>query len=206
MSRNLGSRLEGHLDESAVLFLVGMAAGSANGLVLAPLSAVKYYSWGTEGSRFFGVSRNMFQRGGVRPFFKAAGATVCRDMMFGCVYEVMRYSLKRHVLSANGDERGKTLLANVVAGAVATALSGPLNYVRNMKLSTQPQHSAPSAFSVMADLLRQARLQPRLSGSLSYLQQRLRIGWGTGRVAVGIGLGQLLFDWTKATLQTLGGN
>lgn len=35
---------------------------------------------------------------------------------------------------------------------------------------------------------------------LSYLQQRLRVGWGTARVAVGMALGQLIFDETRQLL------
>mmetsp|Transcript_20133 Transcript_20133/g.77071 ORF Transcript_20133/g.77071 Transcript_20133/m.77071 type:complete len:272 (+) Transcript_20133:103-918(+) len=197
------------LNERTMNFMVGMGAGVCNGAVLSPLAAVKYHSWGKERARFMGTARAMARNGGVRPFFKAVGATASRDMVFGCVYEVGRVAIRRigtrRLEDSDHDSRVESVavVANMTAAALATGLSAPFNYARNMKLATKAMNTPPTTKGALVDLWAAAKCQPTLFERLSFLQQRLRVGWGTARVAVGMALGQLLFDKSRIILTSV---
>jgi hypothetical protein len=62
--------------------LVGMFAGSLNGLLLNPLASIKYYAWSKNNAwSWSGTTAHMWQRGGLLPFVKGAGTTAMRDMV-----------------------------------------------------------------------------------------------------------------------------
>ena len=90
---------------------------------------------------------------------------------------------------------------NVIAGGVATIFSGPLNFARNMKYATPPGVSDPSVWACMVRLNNGFQGRSSWVEGASYLQQRLRIGWGTARVSVGMGFGQWCFDSVKLWYQ-----
>ena len=217
MSNLIENTVGKDLNERTMNFLVGMGAGICNGAALSPLAAVKYHSWGKEGARFLETARAMASSGGVRPFFKAINATAVRDMTFGCVYEVGRVMVRKSAgkiwyaqedggpLNNGEEQKSETVaaFANMTAAAVATGLSAPFNYARNMKLATPATKTPPTTSAALRDLWKAAGHQPTLSTRLSFLQQRLRVGWGTARVAVGVALGQWLFDRSRGILVPL---
>lgn len=51
------------------------------------------------------TAREMFHKGGVRPFFVGAAATVSRDLAFGGVFAFLRYYI--HYKMAENDDRDK---------------------------------------------------------------------------------------------------
>ena len=112
-------------------------------------------------------------------------------MVFGVTYEWIR--TKYHDRFS-----GSTLGVNVLAGAFATVVSGPLNYARNMQYAAPMSSSSPSTLAAVDKLFRTAWKQPTWPAAAGYLQHRLRIGWGSARVAVGMAVGQALFDWTRS--------
>eukprot|EP00051_Salpingoeca_urceolata_P011651 m.144681 g.144681 ORF g.144681 m.144681 type:complete len:310 (-) comp17201_c0_seq6:178-1107(-) len=191
--------MQEHYSRAQVSFVVGTLAGVGNGLLLNPLSVVKYHMWGNSHVDTFGsTSRDLWKRGGLAPFFKGVRSTVYRDVVFGITYEVGRHKL--FDLTGGCDEMGhtRTLACNFVAAFSATLFSAPLNYVRNIKYATPPQHRPPSIRQALVDLVRasQQKAHPAL-----YLQERLRIGWGSARVATGMVVGQFVFELAQAQLQ-----
>ena len=72
--------------------------------------------------------------------------------------------------------------ASMAGGAAGTLASAPLNFVRNIQFATPAHETAPSTYQILADLMRECRSK---QAPFSYVQERLRIGWGTARVAVG---------------------
>eukprot|EP00051_Salpingoeca_urceolata_P011652 m.144686 g.144686 ORF g.144686 m.144686 type:complete len:325 (-) comp17201_c0_seq7:544-1518(-) len=137
--------MQEHYSRAQVSFVVGTLAGVGNGLLLNPLSVVKYHMWGNSHVDTFGsTSRDLWKRGGLAPFFKGVRSTVYRDVVFGITYEVGRHKL--FDLTGGCDEMGhtRTLACNFVAAFSATLFSAPLNYVRNIKYATPPQHRPPS--------------------------------------------------------------
>lgn len=184
-------------------FYVGMAAGSIGGALTNSISAIKYHTWGKEGASFRSSAHEMWTQGGVQTFVKGTTATMTRDMAFGSTYEMLRSLMRTKAekteskkLSAN-----QSFIYNAGAAAVATVVSSPFNYVRNMHYATPPDRKPASAYEVLTHLWNESK-NPGHSfiSRLSFFQQKLRFGWGTARVAVGMAVGQKLFDWTRDQL------
>lgn len=60
------------LHNLAVSFLVGNCAGALSGVLLNPLTAIKYSAWDTQKS-FFTTAKELYRSGGFRPFTNAIG-------------------------------------------------------------------------------------------------------------------------------------
>jgi hypothetical protein len=121
---------------------------------------------------------------------------VTRDTTFGGCFAVMRHGLLRR------DDTMNKLLVNGIAGFVATLLSSPLNYVRNMHYATPPSVKHRPALVILAELWAKTLLEKSFLGRLKFLQQQLRVGWGTARVACGMALGAQLYDKCTAQYRT----
>jgi len=94
---------------------------------------------------------------------------------------------------------------DLISASFATVLSGPFNYVRNMKYATAANIKPESQWILLKELYSKTKVMIHNNGiyeGLSYLQQRLRIGWGTARVGVGMAFGQWIFDRVRMTLDT----
>ena len=81
-------------------------------------------------------------------------------------------------------------MLSLVSGSLATIASAPFNFARNMQYATPPSQRAASTAALLAGLFRQARAERR---PVRFLQRRLRVGWGTARVAVGMAAGFELY-------------
>ncbi len=170
---------------------VGLLAGSLNGALLNPIAAIKYHQWGLgTASTWRGAVRHAWSGGGFAPFLKGISATMTRDTVFGGCYEVTR----RHavtLLPAHSSDARWQFLVNMSSAALATVLSSPFNYVRSMQYATPPNQTPHRAWPQLLRLWANARTQPR---PLVYVRQRLRVGWGTARVAVGMAMAQYVFS------------
>jgi hypothetical protein len=187
-------------------FSVGLAAGSIGGVLTNSVSAVKYHTWGQENASFRSSVREMASLGGIKPFFKGTTATVTRDMIFGSTYEMLRGLMNNtnDTIPKNKNQAHLEFIHNASAAGIATMVSGPFNYVRNMQYATPPNLKPPSMYDALSTVWNEAKVQqPSFLGRLSFFQQRFRIGWGTARVAVGMAVGQKLFDWTQEQLRDL---
>lgn len=179
---------------------MGLAAGSLNGAVLNTLAVIKYHGWGNGDGTFLQASRDIYQRGGLKAFFKGVRATVARDAIFGVAYEVVRGTLKSEFhIHADSNDHWSTanFLCDATAAAVGTVVSGPFNYVRNVVYATPPDVRPPSNIQALRGLW-QETMAHRHPGQ--FLHDRLRLGWGTARVAVGMGIGQFIYGWIKILL------
>lgn len=139
---------------------------------------------------------------GFPPFTKGIVATVIRDAIFGGSFATLKYYGKPQFDPSVKQTLYHRLLTDgsvLMAGALATIASAPWNYARNMKYATPPGQQAPSTWCCLRELFRDARKAD--CGSLRFLQQRLRIGWGTGRVACGMMVGDQLYERAKSFLE-----
>ena len=94
-----------------------------------------------------------------------------------------------------------SLVNDLIAGTVATILSGPLNYVRNIHYATDPSIKPDSSMKILRDLvLRTMRENHNWFSRIHYLQQTLRIGWGTLRVGCGMAVGSYLYEYFASLL------
>ena len=111
-------------------------------------------------------------------------------MLFGGSFAVMRHGLLRH------DDSLNKILVNCCSGFMATLISSPLNYVRNMHYATDPSKQHDKALVILYNLWNDSKhIQPKtILSQLKYLQQQLRLGWGTARVGCGMAVGAQLYD------------
>lgn len=79
----------------------------------------------------------------------------------------------------------------------ATCVSAPFNYVRNIKYGWSAKSVPPHSWTILLDLARETRV---VAHPAKHVQERLRLGWGTARVAVGMAVGQYLYEFTKVQL------
>lgn len=170
-------------------FIAGTSAGAANAIVLNPLSAIKYRTWRREVSRgmWAEASRMLHKAGGLRPFWNGLLPTLYRDVTFGGVYTFLRFRIQA---CGQLDQ----WQANCLAAALATIASGPFNYVRNIQYGTKSREKALSTWMILKDLWWQTAEQDSLQRRIQFLTTKLRIGWGTIRVSLGMSLGHTIYD------------
>ena len=204
-----------------VAFMAGLMAGSLNGLIINPLAAVKYHYWGTETGRenFLSTASEMLRKGGPRIFLVGTTATVLRDLVFGGTYGLLRHELhamsKRHVVDAaprsenvdsggvgNGSVRPTspfffekpTFMENILAACMATVLSSPWNYVRNIHYGTPSGKKPRTTLAIWQALVHKTSSQQGMLSKVSFLQTQLRVGWGTARVGCGMAVSSSIYD------------
>ncbi len=203
----VSSQMFGHSsDELAqnrkyIALFSGLLAGMTNGLLMNPLAAIKYNFWGrAESNRarsFLDAAREMNRKGGLRIYYVGASATVGRDLVFGAFYGVLRHELPYILRSTEEQQKFEqdgrlfatakpSFAENLVAAMVATVLSSPWNYVRNVHYATPYGRAPESARKILGGLWSKAKLQPTLFAKLVHLQTQLRVGWGTARVGAGM--------------------
>lgn len=170
--------------------MAGTAAGMCNGLLLNPISAVKYKTWGRDVNRgMWNEVCSMFQQGGMRPFVNGLAPTILRDVAFGGVYTFLRLEAQSQGLPLHYQWIG-----NMVSAAIAAVISGPFNLARNEQYATRSGAKAPTIANVLLALLQEVKQLPTTYDRWHLLQSRLRIGYGTIRVAIGMAFGHYVYD------------
>lgn len=172
-------------------FVAGTLAGTSQALICNPISALKYKSWSRDVNRGLVVEAiEMFQKGGIRPFCNGLIPTVLRDLVFGGTYTFLRLEIQYRLQLRQDQQWG----ANMISAAFATVVSGPFNLARNVQYATRSRKIADGVLPILQDLITETSTRPTLWSKYVYVQSRLRIGWGTVRVAVGMSFGQVLYD------------
>lgn len=194
-----------NLGNTITQFSIGMLAGSISGALTNSISAVKYHTWGKESLSFTSSVLEMWTQGGFKAFIKGTVATINRDIVFGSTYEVLRHSLSTGLSIKDPKEQAVlNFIYNGVAGGVATILSSPFNYVRIIQYATSPNHKAPATMDTLSQLWKQSKNHSEKSfGKCRFFQEQFKMGWGTARVAVGMAVGQKIFDMTQERLASL---
>jgi len=169
----------------------GCLVGAMTALVLNPLNLVKYHSWSTsDHTRFTESWRNMYRNAGVFGFSRGCYSALLRDMIFGTTFSGLRNQRR-----LSNDEKLTRLSVNALSCLVATTLSSPLNYSRNVQYATSSNKECPSILVILQDLKAKVYSEQKTSiRRLQGFQSHLRLGWGTARVAVGMSLIDLLYS------------
>lgn len=179
----------------SINFFAGLLAGSTNGIILNPFSAIKYRFWLKEGNghSFISTAAEMLRKRGIKPFLVGSKATISRDLVFGSCFALVRHEL----LKPTKIKRSKTeeFLLNMFSATLATILSSPFNYVRNIQYSTPPEKIPHSIFKILSGLWKKASCKDSWWESIKYVQFRLRIGWGTARVGCGMAFGAYVYEF-----------
>jgi Mitochondrial carrier protein len=183
-------------------FLAGTAAGAVNAVLLNPISAVKYKTWGREvNNGIFHEVIGMIRKSGfsIRPFYNGVIPTVMRDVVFGGTYTWLRLQIKIWFSLSNQQQ----WMGNFVAAGLATILSGPFNYVRTIQFATRSHEIAPSTIHILKNLMNEtlSKDHETVFSRLQFLQNKLRIGWGTARVAIGMAFAHSVYNWLHDTIK-----
>lgn len=140
----------------------------------------------------------MYRKGGIRPFFVGSGATVLRDLIFGGFFALCRHEQLLLIRHDSGEIKQPTKVrefaVNVIAATVATLLSSPVNYVRNIHYATPPGTKPKDSLVILKDLMIAASKEPGYWEKFHHIQNRLRIGWGTARVGFGMGFSAYIYN------------
>lgn len=184
---------EGKSIDTKTNILIGCIAGSLNGITIHQLASVKYHCWNNNGYTMYTTMKKMWNDKGIKSFTKGSLATINRDTLFGIVYEGLRIDIQQYIINFKEGESLTTnekLISNVLSGCIATIVSSPFNYIRNIKFSTPNTEQIPSGLRILKDLYHQCKLEKH---KIRFINQKMGIGWGTFRVGLGMGIGQLLF-------------
>ena len=179
--------------KKTVTVVSGNFAGITSGVLLNSLCVIKYGNWGSDLTAYE-TATTLVRKNGFKAFLNGTGTTMARDAVFGSLFAGIRYN----IIDENSN-RFERMYASVIAGGVGTILSSPFNFARNMKYAAGAAGlPSPSIVKIFSDLARDALKESR---PLAYLQGRLRVGWGTARVAIGMAIGFELYDKLKETLK-----
>lgn len=180
-------------------FFVGLFAGCVCGAMSNGVSAIKYHTWGHESRSFFSSVCEMWSHGGSKAFLKGTGATITRDIVFGCVYEVVRQSVRTQLPKSTPDLTD--FGSNTFAGGLATIASDPFHYARNVQYSTPPHEKPPTTLAILKKLSDESTQHRHLPfGRLQFFQKTLKIGPSTLRASVSMAVGQAVFDATRSQM------
>jgi len=185
-------------DQRTTYLVAGCSAGVINAIILNPLSYTKYHSWSSPTCRDFKSSfTRILKNQGLRGFYRGSVSTMFRDFVFGGLFSTMRNTHQPEETSS------RRFAINFASCAVATLFSSPWNFVRNMQYGTSTTMPVQGMGPILGALWVEAKAEPTLLRRASHLQQRLRIGWGTARVSVGMALVDLFYT---QFIQIFGGN
>jgi hypothetical protein len=87
-----------------------------------------------------------------------------------------------------------SFVANIVAACMATVLSSPWNYVRNIHYGTPSGTKPQASTEIWKGLWATARTQGSALEGAIYLQTQLRVGWGTARVGCGMAVSSSIYN------------
>eukprot|EP00040_Diaphanoeca_grandis_P000012 m.14134 g.14134 ORF g.14134 m.14134 type:complete len:296 (-) comp10013_c0_seq1:146-1033(-) len=181
----VAQKLDG-LSYDTQLLLSGQIAGLINGLVLSPLAIIKYQTWGhpDDNRSFSRMARRMYLNGGMGAFTRGMRATIARDVIFGCSFTWGRKRLHDEHLMV-GTYRLPEFVPDFIAAGCATILSAPFNFVRNVQFAKSTSVPRLTQRLALTELISETRAS---ESPLRCVLTRLRIGWGTTRVAAGMAL------------------
>lgn len=169
----------------------GVATGITTAVLLNPVSCVKYHAWGTDHKLGY-VARDMYKTSGLHSFSRGLGTTALRDALFSSMY-----LLGKRFLDEKFPDSSLKFMGNVIISCLATIITSPINYIRNIKYASGYISSNPSYSEVMKQLvLNQDVYQGKRDTYkvIRYYFGKFAVGWGTLRVGVGIALGQYIYD------------
>jgi len=169
----------------------GCLVGAMTALILNPLNFVKYHGWSTsDTARFVGSSKLISKNAGPLGFYRGCWSALLRDMIFGATFSGLR-----NQNMPSSDEKVARFFVNSSSCFVATALSSPMNYSRNLQYACCTKDDCPSILMILRGLKNKVFLEQKTLGRrLQSLIYHLRLGWGTARVAFGMSLTELIYS------------
>jgi hypothetical protein len=192
----------GYKSEAFAELSTGLIAGGVFGAWTNTVNAMRYFTWGNSEHTFKATLIEMWRLGGYT-FVNGIGTSILRDMIFGGTYEVSRGFLYRHKPQDNYGINW-AFVCDMTGAAIASISASPVHYIRSKKhRAIADRKTPPSATELLCNLWQDSKKHTSALGKLGFFQKELRIGMSSARVAVGVGLGQIIFDAAKNKLEEL---
>lgn len=178
--------------------LLGTVAGGANSLLfVTPINTIKFAIWNKADSKLINVVKSI-RASGVARFYTGLQMTLIRDIIFGIVYESLRYQFN---LYFNERVKLKASISNFfsvfIASSMAVIITCPFTYVRNQQCYRVFQPDLGSVSFHLNQLLEQVRKEPTVVSKLKSTQRLLVLNASMIRTALGVVVGQFLFDLAR---------
>lgn len=190
-------------------FVSAGLAGSVHGQLANSSMAVQNFAH-KNGVSTFGSAVNMFQQGGMKPFFKGAGASMVSGAVFSAVYQPVRAMVTEAIQNHNMNSEYKlesgsiSLFSNVVGATAAGSVIAPLSYARQVQQASCATQEAPSVAKVFKMLVNEVRAEKTLASKLGLFNTRVHPGPRVLLIAGGLAIGQTLFDCVVKNLPNVG--
>jgi hypothetical protein len=113
---------------------------------------------------------------------------------------VFRHEVIPALFPCHDGKKREGFVVNLISGCLATLLSSPFNYIRNIHYATDPSKDPDRPYRILQDLWRRARQEKTTLCTVKYVQSRLRIGWGTARVGCGMAFAAWMYEWLSTHL------
>jgi hypothetical protein len=172
------------------LLLASLSTGLTSVALTHNFNVIKMYQWSHQKTGgVIKTTRVMAKEYGYGVFLRGFPQTCLRDSIF-CV---TLFSLSK---LWNPE---KNFIKNIAIASFATALSSPVNYLRNRLFFDFNEYPIPLT-KIWQELAEGVGSQQRFMQKFSYIMHdRLNIGWGTLRVGLGIAVAQKIYDHLKST-------
>lgn len=186
--------------------VVGLSAGASYSLMTNTAAMIKAHTWPDSSRTFITSFKDIISTQGWRTLARGQKASLSRDTVHGSTYEILRYELNKQsqthlsVEVYSQYQNSIHFINNCCAACIGTSLGSPFNYARTIQFATSPQETLPTVSAILKNFLTEARSYSTIGGQLLFFQKKLRIGIGTGRAALGMAVGQLIFDEAREIL------
>ena len=187
--------------------LIGLSAGASYGLMTNAAAMVRAHMWGDSSRTFIKSFKEIVKSQGVYALGRGQKASLLRDISHGCTYEILRNEFsktsKTHLSNNFYTEHQNAIhfFNNCFAACIGTVISTPFNYARAKQFATPAKDTPEAVSSILKGVLKEAAAYSSAKGRLLFFQQKFRIGIGTGRSALGMALGQEIFDRARSLLK-----
>jgi len=170
-------------------FATGLVVGTTTSILTNPLNVIRYHQWGNDDLTTRKTMLTLKNNYGYGVLTRGLLASINRDSLFTTIYTFTLPYTRR--FSEDNESRFAKFILNAASATVATLASSPFNYLRNVKYRDIPTGENRSSFVVIGNLIQHAY---RDDSPVMYIMRRFSVGWGTLRVSLGIGFGQLAYD------------
>jgi len=182
-------------NQNLAQFVAGNAAGGISAAAINPIQAIRAATFSkmdknpNSNPHFFNTAKEMAAKGGIRPFLRGIRPTVGRDLVFGGFFSFLRRDFTSRISSAEHPPNPVLCFAcDIAAATLATTFSSPFNYARNIMYSSPPGVRELKTMTLIGGLFKKAARQRNVWQSMVFLQNNLKIGVATLRVAFSMAL------------------
>jgi hypothetical protein len=186
-------------------FCGGVTAGNLTAVFATPLYAIKTHTLtklaqSKQKLRFIPACQDMWKTQGVKAFARGLGPVLMRDTVSGGTYRALGILLQETIISKHDQQSHLTVLndnvlkmsCNFISAGTGTILSSPFNYARNKQCAAE-NPAQESTATLLKKVWDDSKPFTKIN-RLRFFKSTFQLNYGIARVAVGMAVGQGLYD------------